>query len=159
MSTKGDKRTFQNEDLILKVTENIDPKKWDEAKYEEFLEELCPSREYQKEAIRTTLRFLLGGKYANLRALAKENFDDNTELQERYGSWAGMEKHLQLPEQLSCSVDQATGTGKSFVLYGLAVILLAEGAVDRVLVLCPSNTIEDGLLRKFKELAVNGDLR
>lgn len=159
MSTKGDKRTFRNEDLILKVTENIDPTKWDEGKYEAFLDELCGFREYQKEAIRTTLRFLQGGKYTSLRALAKENFDDNTELQERYGSWAGMEKQLQLPEQLACSVDQATGTGKSYVLYGLAVILLAEGAVDRVLVLCPSNTIEDGLLKKFKELAGNSDLR
>ncbi len=159
MSTKGDKRTFRNEDLILKVTENIDPKKWDEGKYEAFLDELCGYREYQKEAIRTTLRFLLGGKYANLRALAKENFDNNTELQERYGSWAGMEKQLQLPEQLACSVDQATGTGKSYALYGLALILLAEGVVDRVLVLCPSNTIEDGLLKKFKELAGNSALR
>ena len=159
MNTKGDKRTFRNEDLILKVTENIDPKQWDEGKYEAFLDELCDYREYQKEAIRTTLRFLLGGKYANLRVLAKENFGDNTELQERYGSWAGMEKHLQLPEQLACSVDQATGTGKSYVLYGIALILLAEDAVDRVLVLCPSNTIEAGLLAKFKELAGNSDIR
>ncbi len=159
MRTKGDKRTFKNEDLILKVSENIDPKKWDEGSYEAFLDELCGYREYQKDAIRTTLRYLLGGKYANLRALAKENFDDNIELKERYGSWAGMEKQLQFPEQLACSVDQATGTGKSYVLYGLALILLAEGTVDRVLVLCPSNTIEDGLLKKFKELAGNSDLR
>jgi type III restriction enzyme len=159
MRTKGDKRTFRNEDLILKVTENIDPKTWDEGKYEAFLDELCGYREYQKEAIRATLRFLLGGKYANLRALAKENFDDNTELQERYGSWAGMEKQLQLPDQLACSVDQATGTGKSYVLYGIGLILLSEGAVARVLVLCPSNTIEAGLLAKFKELAGNSDLR
>jgi type III restriction enzyme len=49
--------------------------------------------------------------------------------------------------------------GKSFVLYGIAAILLAEGAVDRVLVLCPSNTIEAGLLAKFKELATSADLR
>lgn len=159
MSTKGDKRTFRNEDLILKVTENIDPKQWYEGKYEAFLDELCGYREYQKEAIRTTLRFLLGGKYANLRALAKQNFDENAELQERYGSWAGMERQLQLPDQLACSVDQATGTGKSYVLYGLGMILLAEGAVDRVLVLCPSNTIEAGLLGKFKELAGNSALR
>jgi type III restriction enzyme len=159
MSTKGDKRTFRNEDLILKVTENIDPKRWDEGRYEAFLDELCGYREYQKEAIRTTLRFLLGGKYADLRALAKENFEDNTELKERYGSWAGMEKQLQLPDQLACSVDQATGTGKSYVLYGIALVLLAEGAVDRVLVLCPSNTIEAGLLEKFRELAGNSDLR
>ena len=54
-------------------------------------------REYQKEAIRTTLRYLLGGKYANLRALAKENFDANEELQQRYGSWAGMERHAPAP--------------------------------------------------------------
>ncbi|BFU93130.1 MAG: type III restriction endonuclease subunit R [Nitrospira sp.] len=159
MSTKGDKRTFKNEDLLLKVTQNIDPKTWDEGKYEAFLDELCGYREYQKKAIRTTLRFLLGGKYADLRALAKENFEDNTELQERYGSWSGMEKQLQLPDQLACSVDQATGTGKSYVLYGLALILLAESSVDRVLVLCPSNTIEDGLLKKFKELAGKSDLR
>jgi hypothetical protein len=91
-------RTFRNEDLVLKVTTDIDPQVWDESCYEAFLDELCGSREYQKEAIRTTLRYLRGGKYANLRELAKENFDDNDELQQRYGSWAGMEKHLQLPD-------------------------------------------------------------
>lgn len=159
MSTRGDRQTFRNEDLVLKVTTDIDPKVWDESRYEAFLDELCGSREYQKEAIRTTLRYLLGGKYASLRALAKENFDDNDELQQRYGSWAGMERHLQLPDQLSCSIDQATGTGKSYVLYGLAMILLAEGAVERVLVLCPSNTIEAGLLGKFRELAADANLR
>ncbi len=159
MSTRGDRRTFRNEDLVLKVTTDIDPQVWDESRYEAFLDELCGSREYQKEAIRTTLRYLLGGKYASLRELAKENFDDNEELQQRYGSWAGMERHLQLPDQLSCSIDQATGTGKSYVLYGLAAILLAEGAVDRVLVLCPSNTIEAGLLGKFRELAADANLR
>lgn len=159
MSTKGDRRTFRNEDLVLKVSENIDPAKWDESKYEAFVDELCGYREYQKDAIRKTLRYLLSGKYADLLALAKENFNQNTELQERYGSWAAMERQLQLPNQLSCSLDQATGSGKSYVLYGIAAILLAEGAVDRVLVLCPSNTIEDGLLKKFKELASSSDLR
>lgn len=159
MSTRGDRRTFRNEDLVLKVSENVDPTIWDESKYEGFVDELYGYREYQKDAIRTTLRYLLGGKNADLRALAKENFDQNTELQERYGSWAAMERQLQLPDQLSCSLDQATGSGKSYVLYGIAAILLAEGAVDRVLVLCPSNTIEDGLLKKFKELASNSDLR
>jgi type III restriction enzyme len=159
MPTRGDRRTFRNEDLVLKVTTDIDPKVWDETRYEAFLDELCSTREYQKEAIRTTLRYLLGSKYANLRTLAKENFEQNPELDQRYGSWAGMERHLQLPDKLSCSIDQATGTGKSYVLYGLAAILLAEGAVDRVLVLCPSNTIENGLIAKFKDLAANIDLR
>jgi len=159
MTTRGDKQTFRNEDLVLKVTPNIDRKVWDETKYEAFLDELCETREYQKEAIRTTLRYLLGGKYANLRALAQENFETNNELQQRYGSWASMEKHLQLPDQLSCSLDLATATGKSWVLYGIAAILLAEGAVGRVLVLCPSTTIETGLMEKFRGFAGNADLR
>src|SRR2546428_7596831 len=61
-----------------------------------------------------------------------------------------MEKHLQLPDKLSCSVDLATATGKSWVLYGVGAILLAEGAVDRALVLCPSNTIEAGLIEEIR---------
>jgi type III restriction enzyme len=156
---RGDRQTFRNEDLVLKVSANINPAVWDESKYEGFLDELCAQREYQKEAIRTAMGYLAGGRYQDLRALAKENFENNDELQRRYGSWSGMERYLQLPDQLSCSIDMATGTGKSFVLYGLAAILLAEGIVDRVLVLCPSNTIEAGLMAKFRDLAANADLR
>lgn len=156
---RGDRQTFRNEDLVLKVSTNIDPAVWDESKYEGFVDELCAQREYQKEAIRTALRYLAGCKYQTLGDLAKENFDNNDELQRRYGSWSGMEHHLQLPDQLACSIDMATGTGKSFVLYGLAAILLAEGIVDRVLVLCSSNTIEAGLLSKFRDLASNAHLR
>jgi type III restriction enzyme len=154
-----DRQKFRNEDLILMVNKAVDRKKWDENKYEAFLDELCGDREYQKEAIRNTLRYLLCGEYSNLRDLAKENYEANDVLKERYGSWQGMERHLQLPEQLSCSLDLATGVGKSYVLYGLAAIFLAEGTVDRVLVLCPSTTIEDGLIGKFRELAGNADLR
>jgi len=159
MPRNTDRQRFRNEDLILKVNKNVDRNKWDEGKYEAFIDELCLDREYQKEAIRTTLRYLLSGEYNNLRDLAKENFNSNEILEHRYGSWQSMERHLQLPEQLSCSLDLATGVGKSYVIYGLAAILLAEGVVDRVLVLCPSTTIEDGLMNKFKNLASNADLR
>ncbi len=159
MIMKDDRKTFRNEDLVLKVTKNIDPQVWDETKYEGFLDELCETREYQKEAIRTALRYLLGGKYANLRELARENFEVNEEIQQRFGSWNGMDGHLQLPDQLSCSIDLATATGKSWVLYGIAAVLLAEDAVDRVLVLCPSNTIEAGLMEKFRALAGDANLR
>jgi type III restriction enzyme len=153
-----DRRRFRNEDLVLKVSSAIDRNKWDESRYEAFIDELCGSREYQKEAIRISLRYLLGGEYGNLRDLAKANWEQNQALNERYGSWEGMQRHLQLPEQLSASLDLATATGKSYVLYGLATILLAEGAVDRVLVLCPSTTIEAGLLEKFRGLASEANL-
>ena len=149
----------RNEDLVLKVSSHIDPRVWDESKYDAFVDELCATREYQKEAMFTALRFLAGNRYADLRALARENVDKNTKLVEIYGSWEAMESKLQFPDLLSCSLDLATGTGKSYVLYGIATILLAEGLVDRVLALCPSNTIERGLIDKFKSLAANADLQ
>lgn len=157
----SDRQRFRNEELMLRVSPAVNRARWDESRYEDFLDILCGDRTYQKDAIQTALRYLLGGKYSNLRALAKENFehDPNGTLQKRYGSWLGMERHLQLPDQLSASLDLATGTGKSYVLYGIAAILLAEGAVDRVLVLCPSITIETGLTEKFRDLAGDSDLR
>ena len=159
MPAHPDRQRFRNEDLLLQVSPAVNRAKWDENRYEAFIDELCGDREYQKDALRTALRYLLGGEYANLHALAKANYEANPMLEARYGSWASFQRHLQLPDQLSAALDLATGTGKSYVLYGLAAILLAEGATDRVLVLCPSTTIELGLLEKFRDLAIDADLR
>lgn len=154
-----DRRQFKNEDLVLKVGYNVNRSIWDENRYAAFIDELCGDREYQKEAIFTALRFLLGGQYRNIEDLCRENFDTNSKLQERYGGWAGMQRTLQFPDRLSASLDLATGTGKSYVLYGIAAIMLSEGVIDKVLVLCPSTTIETELFRKFDELAKNSNMR
>ncbi len=154
-----EKQYFKNQDLVLKVSENIDPKIFDINKYEPFLDALCREREYQKEAIRVTLRYLLGGQYKNLKELAEENYHQNPILQEKYATLEDFVKNLQLPDKLYCSLDLATGTGKSYIIYGLAWIMLAEGVVDQVLVLCPSTTIEDGLLDKFHTLSADKTLR
>ena len=66
---------FHNEDLVLNVSTAVDRHKWDENKYEQFIDELCGMREYQKEAILTALRYLLGGEYRDLRDLAAKNFE------------------------------------------------------------------------------------
>ncbi len=92
-----DRQTFRNQDLVLRVSPSVDLARFDITRYEPFLDALCGTREYQKEAIRTVLRYLLGGRYTNLRALAEENFYSNETLQERYGMFAEMERHLQLP--------------------------------------------------------------
>lgn len=155
----GDRQRIRNEDLVLKVSTAVDRSRWDESRYEAFLDELCQDREYQKEAIRTALRFLLGSEYKHLESLAKQNYEKNGAFEIRHGTWAGMKRHLQFPHKLAASLDLATGTGKSYVLYGIAAIMLAEGVVDRVLVLCPSTTIEISLLEKFRDLAGNNDLR
>ena len=159
MLSTSDRQRFRNEELLLKVSRNVRRDRWDEDRYGQFLDALCGTREYQKEALREALRYLLSGEYDSLRALARENFEANDVLRQRYGSWTVMERQLQLPNQLAASLDLATGTGKSYVLYGLSLIMLAEGVVDSILVLCPSTTIEDGLLKKFRELAANADLR
>ena len=159
MPRRNGTKRFHNEDLALEVSTSVDRRKWDENKYEAFIDELCENREYQKDAIRAALRYLLSGEYRDLRDLAAKNFGRNELLRDKYGSVSNMDRHLQFPDQLAASLDLATGTGKSYVMYGIAAIMLAEGAVDRVLVLCPSTTIETGLLEKFELLAGNADLR
>lgn len=148
-----ERQTFQNKDLVLKVSPNYDPKRFDPNKYEAFLDALCGEREYQKNAIRSTLFYFLGNNYKNLTELAEENYHSNVSLQTLYGTIDQFKKHLQIHNKLSCSLDLATGTGKSYVIYGIARIMLAEGVVDHVLVVCPSTTIEDGLKEKFKQLS------
>lgn len=154
-----ERQTFQNKDLVLKVSPSYDPKRFDPNKYEAFLDALCGDREYQKEAIRETVRYFLGGEYKSLQGLAEENYHKNPKLQEKYSSFEDFLNHLQLPDKLSCSLDHATATGKSYVMYGIARIMLAEGAVEQVLVLCPSNTIEAGLTEKFRSLSADRTLK
>ncbi len=154
-----DKKQLKNQDLVLKVSPSVDPAKFDISKYEAFLDALCGDREYQKEAIRETLRYLLGGQYNSVKDLARENYRQNSVLQDLYPSLEDFYKHLQLPDKLSCTLDLATATGKSYVIYGIARIMLAEGAVDQVLVLCPSNTIETGLTEKFRSLSGDRTLK
>lgn len=155
----AEKQVFENKDLVLQASPNVDPARFDLNRYEGFLDVLCGDREYQKDAIRVALRYLLGGQYANLRELAEENYHKNPSLQDKYAAVEDFVRHLQLPDRLACSIDLATATGKSYVIYGIARIMLAEGAVDQVLVLCPSTTIEQGLTIKFRALSADKTLK
>ena len=46
--------TIKASDLVLKVSEYIDPARFDISKYEAFLDALCGTTEFQKEAIMST---------------------------------------------------------------------------------------------------------
>ena len=48
----SDRQVFKNQDLVLKVSLNIDPEKFDINKCEAFLDVLCGEKEYQKGDIR-----------------------------------------------------------------------------------------------------------
>jgi len=149
----------KTDNLVLRVSKSVNPQKLDLYKYDDFLDELCEHRAYQKEAVRETVRFLLGGEYKNTEELARENFDQNPEMQEYYGSFDKLRDRLEFKDKLACTIDLATATGKSWVIYGIAQILLCEGAVDQVLVLCPSVTIKEGLTSKFKKFAIDKNLK
>ncbi len=151
---------FRIDDQVLKVDDTSDATEAIVHKYDAFLNLLCADRyAFQRTAVREALRFLVSAAYPNLERLARENWNAREAIRQRHEG--GLDSYLDrmpLKDRKSVSLDLATGTGKSFVMYALAAIALAEGIVDRVLVLCPSLTIEDGLLEKFTMLAGNGEL-
>lgn len=150
---------FNQRDLILKVNKNYNLSKLNLDKWEVFLDVLCGNRNYQKDVIRSAVVYLASGMYNSLEDLVKENYDNNPELRKKYLKFEDYISKLQIKNKLFGNIDLATGTGKSYVIYGVAQILLSEKIVRRVLVLCPSLTIEKGLTKKFEELSSNSDLR
>jgi len=152
-------KTYKTSDLVLQVRQNCDPAKLNLKKWVDFIDVLCGDREYQKEAIRNAIIFLASGEYNSIEDLVVENFKKNGELQKRYRDVREYEHNLPLPHKLAAVIDLATGTGKSYVIYGIAQIALGIGLVDKVLVLCPSLTIEAGLKEKFQNLSGDTNLK
>jgi len=148
-------KTYNTKDLVLEVSRSYDPIKLNLSQWERFLDVLCGDRQYQKETIENAIIYLASGKYGSIENLVRENWSKNAELRNRYRDINEYFHHVQLPNKLSATVDLATGTGKSYVIYGIAQIMLGLGLVDRALVLCPSLTIESGLMEKF--LSLSGD--
>jgi type III restriction enzyme len=146
-------KVYKTQDLVLKVNQNYDPSKLNLKKWIDFIDVLCGDREFQKEAIRDAIIFIASGLYRSIENLVEENFRNNDELQKRYKDIREYQKKLALPDKLSAVIDLATGTGKSYVIYGIAQIALGLSLVDKVLVLCPSLTIESGLKEKFEKLS------
>lgn len=154
------KKIFNTQDLVLKVnTKNYDVLKYPLEECDQFLDVLCSTRDYQKEAIKTAIIYLVSSKYDSIEQLVAENYSVNDSLQQRYSTQKEYLSKLQLPNKLSACIDLATGTGKSYVMYGIAQIALGLGIVDKVLLLGPpSLTIEKELTRKFEGLASNVSL-
>ena len=151
---------FRISEQVLTVDDKSDVVEAIVHKYDAFLNLLCVDRySFQRDAVRETLRFLVSDKYPDLERLARENWEAQPAIRHRHDD--SLDTYLEkmpLKDRKAVSLDLATGTGKSFVMYALGAIALAEGLVDRVLVLCPSLTIEEGLLEKFSMLAGTNEL-
>ena len=150
---------YKDSDLVLDVSKNVNPAVWDEGFFQNFFELLFGKRNYQKEAAEIALRFLNSGEYKDITALAKENFEKNEVIRARWNNdFSTMQDDLELSDKLSATLDLATGTGKSYIMFAIALVMLATKKVSRVLVLVPSITIESELTQKFKDLLGNQQL-
>lgn len=149
-------KIFNTQQLVLKINPSgYNPLVLNLDDWDRYLDILCVNRTYQKDAIKTAIIYLFGGKYANIENLVAENYKRNPELRERYKTINDYNKKIQLPKVLSASIDLATGTGKSYVIFGIAQLALGLGVVNNALILCPSLTIEKGLMEKFNGLNNN----
>lgn len=149
--------SIRNTDLVLKFKDDAVNDILN--KYETYLEALYnDDYSFHRDAVKAAVGFLLSDKYKAMEDLAKENYLKNPKIKDRYSNKEDYLNSIPLGKFKSCSMDLATGSGKSFLMFGIAQVMLCEGAVDKVLVLCPSLTIEEGLTEKFKDLNNRKDL-
>lgn len=141
---------FKNEDLILnlKEEERNNPLVY---KYESFLDALTTDNfEHVREAARAAFAYFLSNDFKNTEDAARYTYANSENLKIHLSSIDDYLNKFKIRDKKSFSIDLATGTGKSWVIYAVAVIMLSEGLVDKVLVLCPSLTIEEELKKKFE---------
>jgi len=151
---------FTNDDFVLGLPDIESTTRAQVDRFEPFLEALSVHPyEFQREAVRLALHYLLSSTYPSTQLLALKNYSRSVKLRQRYQDESTYLEAFSLADKKAISLDLATGAGKSFVLYGIARIALAIGVVDKVLVLCPSLTIEEGLKDKFNDLAGRQDLK
>lgn len=150
---------YKQDDLVLKVSKMYDKSVLNLDEWDDFIDQLCGDRIYQKEAIRISVIYLASTEYKSIKDLALENYNHNAEIRSKYRTFDDFETELHFKDKLYANIDLATGTGKSYVMYGIAQIMLGLGLIDRVLVLCPSLTIESSLMQKFNDLSGNQRLK
>ena len=98
-------------DLVLNVSKDVNSEVWDESKYYSFIDELVGSRDYQREAILTALRFMCGGEYSDIKDLAQKNYESNESLRNAYTTFENYQSKISFNNSFNSSVDLATGTG------------------------------------------------
>lgn len=85
---------IQASNLVLNINNTYDPQKLDLEKWDEYLDLLCGERTYQKEAIKAAIIYLASGEYSSINQLAKENYRNNIDLQDKYKSEKELLKSL-----------------------------------------------------------------
>ncbi|MFP4462159.1 MAG: DEAD/DEAH box helicase [Thermotogota bacterium] len=145
---------YKNSDYILEIDDLSSKTLSVVNKYDAFLEALTTSDfGHVREAVRKAIHFFVTDSFTTTEQAAVHAFNKSEKLRNRYRDLADYLDHVRIKDKRSYSIDLATGTGKSWVIYGVAQIMLAEGLVDKVLILCPSLTIEEELKKKFERFS------
>jgi type III restriction enzyme len=145
---------YKNADFILKIDDYSSKTLSVVNKYDAFLDALTTSDfGHVRDAVRKAIQFFVTEIYPTTEQAAIYTFNESEKLKKRYRDLPDYLSHVRIKDKKSYSIDLATGTGKSWVIYGVAQIMLAEGLVDKVLVLCPSLTIEEELKNKFERFS------
>lgn len=145
---------LKNEDFVIQINDNDQDTLDIVNKYEDFLAAITDDNfGHVRDAIKTAIHFFVSKKYISTNDLASEFYNNSDKLKAHYSTIDQYLEKIPVLNKKSATLDLATGAGKSWVMYGVAQIMLAEGLVDKVLVLCPSLTIEESLKNKFEELA------
>ena len=151
---KNNELVLRQASIPLDIIERIN-------RYDDYLEALFnEDYAFLRDASKRALQFLLNDWYPDLKTLAIENYNHNEKIRQIFPNINEYlsEQHFPLQHKKSCSLDLATGSGKSYLMFAISQIALCEGLVNRVLVLSPSLTIEEGLTGKFNDLNSRGDL-
>lgn len=149
---------LKTDKLILKPKKRVKPEILE--KYQELIDVVCGRGEdkdtnkffFQKQAIEELLSYYL--EYSDLEGLLSENLANNNDLEEYYKETYGSNKSkLDDLNKRIATIDLPTGTGKSYVMFLIAIILLNElPEIKRVQIITPSKTIKKQLNQKFEEL-------
>ncbi|MGD9973210.1 MAG: DEAD/DEAH box helicase [Desulfatirhabdiaceae bacterium] len=143
---------YLNDDFLLHLPTPSETETSLIHKYDAYLDALTSSDfGHIRMAIRKAFQFFITQQFLTTEELAARTWQQSIKLKIRYNnSLTDYLSHIRIRDKKACSLDLATGTGKSWVIYGVAHLMLAEGIVDKVLVVCPSLTIEEELKRKFQ---------
>jgi type III restriction enzyme len=145
---------YKNDDFILQIDDFSSKTLSVVNKYDAFLDALTTvDFGHIREAVRKSIHFFVTDSFSTTEQAAVYTFNKSEKLKNRYRDLPDYLNHVRIKNKRSYSIDLATGTGKSWVIYGVAQIMLAEGLVDKVLVLCPSLTIEEELKKKFERFS------
>lgn len=151
---------MRTQDLVIRPQRRTEEKLFE--KYSGLLDVVCgegldkESNPYyfQREAVRCVFDYML--RYGNLGELIKEHIKSGGKEYDDYHSQELGSDYLQEfrdKDKKVATIDLPTGTGKSFVIFAVAIMLYNEiDEIRRIQVIVPSKTISRQLREKFEDL-------